>query len=287
MNQSSPHDADPIDAIFDVVASTATDVRAGLVGRRVYESGENPSGEAQLAADLYADELLEDRLLKLDDVGGYASEERKETVTADGRFHVAADPLDGSSNLRSNNAMGTIVGIYDEAAPAAGDALEAAAFVLYGPITTMVTARDGRVTEFVIDDKGNREVVTDDLTLPAEPTVYGFGGRVPQWPDSFAEYVEGVEAELKLRYGGAMIADVNQVLTYGGIFGYPPLSNRPDGKLRLQFEGHPIAYIVESAGGASSNGSRSLLECDPDSLHERTPVFVGNADYVERLERTV
>lgn len=287
MNQSPSDDADPIDAIFDVVASTATDVRSGLVGRRVYESEKNPSGEAQLAADLYADELLENRLLELEAVGGYASEEREETVTVDGRYHVAADPLDGSSNLRSNNAMGTIVGIYDEPAPAAGDALVAAAFVLYGPITTMVTARDGRVTEFVIDDEGHRDVVTEDITLPRDPTVYGFGGRVPQWPDAFADYVETVESELKLRYGGAMIADVNQVLTYGGIFGYPSLIDRPEGKLRLQFEGHPIGYIVESAGGASSNGTRSLLECDPDTLHERTPVFVGNEEYVERLEETL
>lgn len=287
MNQSPSDDADPIDAIFDVVASTATDVRSGLVGRRVYESEENPSGEAQLAADLYADELLENRLLELEAVGGYASEEREETVTVDGRYLVAADPLDGSSNLRSNNAMGTIVGIYDEPAPAAGEALVAATFVLYGPITTMVTARDGRVTEFVIDDEGHRDVVTEDITLPRDPTVYGFGGRVPQWPDAFAEYVETVESELKLRYGGAMIADVNQVLTYGGIFGYPSLLDRPEGKLRLQFEGHPIGYIVESAGGASSNGTRSLLECDPDTLHERTPVFVGDEEYVERLEETL
>ncbi|MFW5959385.1 MAG: class 1 fructose-bisphosphatase [Natronomonas sp.] len=287
MTESSEGDVDSIEAIFDVVASTATDVRAGLVGRRVYESAENPSGETQLAADVYADELLESRLFELDIVGEYASEEREEVSAGDGRFHVAADPLDGSSNLRSNNAMGTIVGIYEEPAPAPGDALVAATFVLYGPITTMVTARDGRVTEFVIDENGHRDVVTEDLTLPDDPTVFGFGGRVPKWPDAFAEYVETVEAELKLRYGGAMIADVNQVLTYGGIFGYPSLLDRPEGKLRLQFEGHPIGYIVESAGGASSNGTRSLLECDPDTLHERTPVFVGNDEYIERLEDTL
>jgi fructose-1,6-bisphosphatase I len=81
-----------------------------------------------------------------------------------------------------------------------------------------------------------------------------------------------------------MIGDVNQVLTYGGIFGYPGLRERPEGKLRLLFEGHPIAHIVESAGGASSNGERSLLECTPERLHERTPLFVGNETYVERLE---
>jgi fructose-1,6-bisphosphatase I len=275
--------SDGIDAILDAVASTAPDVRGGLAGRRVYESAENPSGEQQLAADVYADELLEERLLEVDSVAGYASEERDEILEADGRLHVAADPLDGSSNLKSNNTMGTLFGVYEEPLPTSGRDLVASGFVLYGPITTMVVARDGDVTEYVIED-GDREVVTEDLRLSEEPTVYGFGGRVPKWTDEFAAYVDSVEQELKLRYGGAMIGDVNQVLTYGGIFGYPGLTDRPEGKLRLLFEGHPIAYVVESAGGSSSNGERSLLDCEPERLHERTPLFVGNDEYIERLE---
>jgi fructose-1,6-bisphosphatase I len=278
--------ADAIESILDAVASTAPEVRDGLVGRRAYESGANPSGEQQLAADIYADELLEERLLDIDSVGSYASEERDSVVergTDESAYHVACDPLDGSSNLKSNNTMGTLFGVYDEPLPTSGRNLVASGFVLYGPITTMVVARDGVVREELIDD-GEREVVTEDLTLPEDPVVYGFGGRVPQWTDAFADYVDEVEDELKLRYGGAMIGDVNQVLTYGGIFGYPGLRDRPEGKLRLLFEGHPIAHIVESAGGASSNGERSLLDCTPDDLHERTPLFVGDSDYIDRLE---
>ena len=278
--------SDAIDEVLDVVAATAPEVRGGLAGRRVYESGENPSGEQQLAADVYADELLEERLLDIDAVGSYASEERDEVVEddPDADYHVAADPLDGSSNLKSNNTMGTLFGVYGSPLPASGRDLVASGFVLYGPITTMVVARDGTVTESVVDDEGGREVVDEDLTLPDDPTVYGFGGRVPQWTDDFADYVAEVEEELKLRYGGAMIGDVNQVLTYGGIFGYPGLQDRPEGKLRLLFEGHPIAYVVESAGGASSNGERSLLDCEPDGLHQRTPLFVGDEGYIDRLE---
>jgi fructose-1,6-bisphosphatase I len=282
--------ADAIESILEAVASTAPDVRAGLVGRRVYEAGANPSGEQQLAADVYADELLEERLLDLDAVGSYASEERDsviESETGEGTYHVACDPLDGSSNLKSNNTMGTLFGVYDEPLPTSGQNLIASGFVLYGPITTMVSARDGVVSEDVLTDDGERETVTEDLTLPDDPVVYGFGGRVPQWTDAFADYVKGVEDELKLRYGGAMIGDVNQVLTYGGIFGYPGLRDRPEGKLRLLFEGHPIAYIVESAGGRSSNGERSLLAGKPDGLHERTPLFVGNDEYIGRLESSL
>ncbi len=277
-------DVNAIDAVVDAVASTAPDIRDGLVGRRVYESGANPSGERQLAADVYADELLEERLLEIDSVAGYASEERESVVRDEGSYCVAADPLDGSSNLKSNNTMGTLFGVYDESLPASGENLLASGFVLYGPITTMVLARGGTVTESVIDADGSRTVVTEELTLPDEPTVYGFGGRVPQWHDEFAAYVEEVESELKLRYGGAMIGDVNQVLTYGGIFGYPGLRDHPDGKLRSLFEGHPIAHIVETAGGASSNGRRSLLTVAPDRLHERTPLFVGSEEYINRLE---
>ena len=277
--------SDPVGSVVDVVADTAPEIRAGLAGRRVYENEENPSGERQLAADVYADELLEERLLGLEAVGSYASEERDAVVTADGggQFHVACDPLDGSSNLKSNNTMGTLIGVYDEPLPARGSALIAAGFVLFGPITTMVTARDGTVQEWVLDD-GDRDLVDGDLRLPDDPTVYGFGGRLPQWTEAFADYVAEVEAELKLRYGGAMIGDVTQVLTYGGIFGYPGLRDRPEGKLRLLFEGYPIAHVVETAGGGSSNGDRSLLDLEPDRLHERTPLFVGDRTYIERLE---
>jgi len=272
--------------VVETVAETAPDVRGGLAGRRMYDpdADENPSGEQQLAADLYADDLLEDRLLAIDGVGGYASEEREEMSLADDEgYHVACDPLDGSSNLKSNNAMGTIFGVYDAALPAAGDHLVAAGYVLYGPITTMALAVEGHASEYVVAD-GDLELDTADLSLPDDAVVYGFGGRVPDWPDDFAAYVDAVEDELKLRYGGAMIADVNQVVTYGGVFAYPALESAPDGKLRLVFEGAPIAYVIEAAGGASSDGGRSLLAVEAEELHQRVPVHVGSTGYIERLE---
>lgn len=279
-----------VEAVVDVVTDTAADIRGALAERRSYEAAENPTGDRQLAADVYADQLLEERLLDVAGVAGYASEEREGVVTADSRaggeagVHVACDPLDGSSNLRSNNGMGTIVGVYGQPLPASGETLLAAGYVLYGPITTMVWAQDGTVTEYLLEN-GDREVLTGDVTLPEEPTVYGFGGRAPDWPADFAAFVDAVEDDrLKLRYGGAMVADVNQVLTYGGLFGYPMLADTPEGKLRLQFEGHPMAAVLEAAGGASSDGTEPLLAKAPEDLHERSPVFVGNEELVERLE---
>ena len=322
--------SDAVTEIVETVARAAPEIRGGLSGRRRKADEQNPSGETQMAADVWADELLEARLTAIGGVGQYASEEREKVVDCGGDgdddggdYAVAVDPLDGSSNLKSNNSMGTILGVYDAELPAKGRELVAAAYVLYGPITTMVVARDGEVTEYVIEsetrsnsDGGKarddvpriverqpretasesrdgddrvaveRRAVRENVSLPDDPVVYGFGGRVPDWTDRFADYASQIERELKLRYGGAMIGDVNQVLTYGGVFAYPELESRPEGKLRLQFEGNPIAYVVESAGGASSNGAESLLDAEVTDLHQRTPVYVGNSELIDRLEST-
>jgi fructose-1,6-bisphosphatase I len=286
---------DAVRAAFESAAGSAPEIRGGLPGRRTESGQRNVSGEAVMDADLWADELLGDRLGAIDGVGQYASEEREAVEDVggdpdeDGVYAVAVDPLDGSSNLRSNNPMGTVVGVYDAPLPgpdrdlpAAGTHLVAAGFVLYGPITTMVVAHDGECREYVVENGEHRDV--GPVELPADPKVYGFGGRVPDWPEEFAGYVEAVEQELKLRYGGAMIADVSQVLTYGGVFAYPGLASRSEGKLRLLFEGAPMGYVVEAGGGASSDGDRSLLAVDAAAVHQRVPVHVGNEDLIDRLE---
>jgi fructose-1,6-bisphosphatase I len=276
------HDS-TIDAIVSLIAATTSDVRTAIAEERQYAAESNPTGDRQLAADLRADELFERRLLDLDGVASYASEEREEVVTSDGDLHVAMDPLDGSSNLEPNSGMGTIFGVYDVQPPTVGRNLLAAGFVIYGPVTTMVVARGDTATEHLIHDEESR-VVDDDVTLPDHPTVYGFGGGAESWTDEFAEFAEDVRTSLKLRYGGAMIADVSQVLSYGGLFSYPALEDAPDGKLRLQFEGQPMGYVVEAAGGRSSNGECTLLDVEPDSLHERAPLHLGSERLIERLE---
>jgi fructose-1,6-bisphosphatase I len=281
---------DPVvDAVFDAVAETAPAIRDALPGRRVESGTENPSGETVLAGDVHADELLAEALGEVDGVGSFVSEERPEAIDVGEGYAVAIDPLDGSSNLRSNNTMGTVVGVYDAALPASGRDLVAAGYALYGPITTLVVADDAGVREEVVDrgngdDGVSRSVVVDDLTLPDEPTVYGFGGRVPDWPAAFREYAREVEDELKLRYGGSMVGDVNQVVTYGGVFAYPALVDAPEGKLRLSFEANPIAYIIEAMGGASSDGSGSILDVEPEGLHDRVPLYIGNGRLIDRLE---
>ena len=276
-----------LDAVFETLAALAPEIRASLPGRRVKSDETNPSGETRLEADAYADELIEEALGEIDGVGTYASEEQAEPIdVGSGEVSVACDPLDGSSNIKPNSPMGTIIAVYEGELPAGGDRLLASGFILFGPILTMTVARDGEVTEANVND-GEIDVIDDDVTLPDEPTVYGMGGRVPDWTEGFAAFIDEIEQEYKLRYGGAMVADVNQVLTYGGIFSYPALKSAENGKLRLQFEGIPMAYIMESAGGASSDGSQSILDVDPERFHQRVPVHLGNAELIDRVEETL
>lgn len=272
-----------VDEILDVLTDAAPEIRGSLAGRRGKRAGENPSGETQIAADVMADELLVERLSAIDGVGAVATEEREAPVDCGAGLSVTVDPLDGSSNLASNNPMGTILGVYDASLPARGRDLVAAASVVFGPITTMAVARDGTAVEYELVD-GERQVADDPLELPSDPVVYGFGGGDPSWTEPFAAFAEEIRDELKLRYGGALVADVNQVLEYGGIFAYPALEERPEGKLRHQFEGNPIAYLLEAAGGASSDSDGSILDREPEDLHDRCPIYVGNEALIERLE---
>jgi len=273
-----------VDEIFETLAELGPEIRASLPGRRVKSDETNPSGETRLEADAYADELIEEGLGAIDGVGIYASEEQAEPIdVGSGDISIACDPLDGSSNIKPNSPMGTIIAVYEGDLPAGGDRLLASGFVLFGPILTMTVARDGQVYEANVGD-GEIEIINDDVTIPDDPVVYGMGGRVPDWTEGFANFIDEVEQEYKLRYGGSMVADVNQVLTYGGIFSYPALKSAENGKLRLQFEGIPMAYIVESAGGVSSDGSQSILDVEPTRFHQRVPVHLGNEQLIDRVE---
>jgi fructose-1,6-bisphosphatase I len=276
----------PIAEVFTAIAAVAPQIRAGLPSRRRYLDESNPSGEMQLAADVFADDLLCAAVGDVEGVGWYGSEERPSHIdVGPAELTVCVDPLDGSTNLKPNAAMGTVVSVYASPRCHAAD-LEAAGYVLYGPILTMVTAVDGEVIEWLLDGDEPVSPLREEITLPSEPLVYGFGGRVHDWTPWFTAYVRSIEhdSRLKLRYGGAMIGDVNQVLTYGGIFGYPMLVDAPHGKLRSVFEAIPVGAIIEAAGGRSSDGARSLLRLKPDELHARTPVFVGDAGLIGALE---
>lgn len=275
-----------IDEIIQSVAESAPHISSGLLHRREYVGEENPSDEKVMEADVWANEFLKEKITSIDGVGEYASEEEEEKTDCGEGLSVAIDPLDGSSNIPTNNLVGTIVGVYEEELPCSGRNLLAAFYVLYGPLTTFTIARDGEVEEYVLeeskDDRAELHRASSDIRIKEQNT-YGFGGN-KGWSDDFREIEDSMSQEFKLRYGGSLVGDFNQMLHHGGVFGYPSKQGYENGKYRLLFEGNPMAFIAETAGGASSNGQKSILDVDAEQVHQRVPFFAGQGDLVSRIE---
>jgi len=272
--------------VFQVVAEAAPHIRSGLLHRREYVGEENPSNEKQMEADVWANELLKEQITNVEGVGELASEEGEEIIQCGEGLSVAMDPLDGSSNIPTNNLIGTIISVYDGELPTKGENMYEAFYVVYGPLISIMRTEGDQVNEYVLEEKSGDRVephlASEDIEIP-EPYVYGFGGN-KNWTESFRDFHDEISKELKLRYGGAMVGDVNQVLHQGGLFAYPARTDAPEGKLRLLFEANPVAYIFSKAGGASSNSEQSILSIEPDEVHERTPLFVGNEELIEKAE---
>lgn len=275
--------------VFQSVAEAAPHIRSGLLHRREYVGEENPSNERQMEADVWANELLKEKITNIEGIGEIASEEEEEVIPCGEGLSVAMDPLDGSSNIPTNNLIGTIIGIYDGELPCKGENLVESFYVVYGPLISIMRAENGQVNEYVLEEKtGDRvdpHLASEDIELP-EPYVYGFGGN-KNWTEEFREFEDEISKELKLRYGGALVGDVNQVLHQGGIFAYPARTDAPKGKLRLLFEANPIAHIFQVAGGSSTNGENPILELEARELHQRTPLFVGNQQLIAEVEKNL
>jgi fructose-1,6-bisphosphatase I len=268
-------------SVANAVASVALEIEPQLPTSRGATSESNPSGDAQLTADVTADEQLAETLTALKAVGTYLSEERETAIGSAGRFTVAVDPLDGSKNIRSANCAGIIVGIYEGDLPLSGQEMVGATTVIFGSMTLQTTAVAGTVSRRALSMEGY-ETLNTSVQLPDDPTVYGIGGRRGDRREDVDQYVDNISEEVKCRYGGAMVADVQQVLSFGGVYGYPTVGGYPNGKLRGLVEVVPMAYIVETAGGASTVGTKSALEVPFEVCHDRTPVLMGNQSLVER-----
>ena len=258
---------------------------------RLGEAGtKNKYGEEQKALDVWVNDLLTKKMIESGLVKTVVSEELPDIVTSQdkkGKFNVAMDPLDGSSNVKSNNLFGTIVGVYKSSDKIGKGRKQIAAFYkLYGPNTTLTIGTGDGVHEFVKGRKTTQEffLYKEDVTFP-EPKIYGVGENPEKWIPEFALFVTLLRSKgLKLRYGGSFVGDFNQILHQGGFFGYPATLDKPKGKLRLVFEGNPMAYIAEHAGGSSSCGSKNLLDIDPINIDSRIPIYVGNKELIQSLE---
>lgn len=254
--------------------------------RRTLAGGKNVHDEAQMKLDVVADAILKKRLEQETafDIRQFASEEQDEILILKndgGPYSVTVDPLDGSSLIDVNLAVGTIIGIYKGAILSgrpARENLAAAMCIVYGPLTTLLYTAGRGTHEFVLDPTGNFVVSNEDLQLRESGEIYAPGGLARDWLPNHAQFIRELEQRgYKLRYSGGLVPDFNQImLKRGGIFSYPALTGAPDGKMRLLFEALPLALLIEQAGGRATDGVRDILDVVPRDIRDRTPLYIGS-----------
>jgi len=282
--------------------------KAGLVDIIGYTGDVNVHGETVKKLDEYADEVIFKALDHCGHLCVMASEEAEEIRPIPEKFETGSyvllyDPLDGSSNIDVNVSVGTIFSIHRKVSSGERGCLEdclqpgrdqvAAGYVVYGSSTMLVYTTGHGVHGFTLDPSiGEFLLSHPDMKIPTPgKEIYSVNeGNYPHWSSSqkrLVRHLKGEEGDraFSSRYIGSMVADVHRTLLYGGLFMYPADARNPHGKLRLLYEGSPMAMIIEEAGGMSSDGRRSLLDVEVTELHQNTPVYLGNREYVEMAER--
>jgi fructose-1,6-bisphosphatase I len=221
------------------------------------------------------------------------------------RYVMVLDPLDAVSPTDYTVSIGTIFGIYkprvrgvfeEEDCLQPGRELAAAGYILYGSSTAMVYSSGQGVNEFTLDPGlGEFLLSHENIRLPTPARYYSLNHAHDDfWTAGmrrYARYLQGKDSEfpggLSMRYTGSLVADFHRNLLAGGIFCYPADTIYPQGKMFLTYEANPLAFLAEQAGGMATDGHRPILDIKPTALHQRTPLFIGNRELVERLERFV
>ena len=288
--------------IISALGISAKTIAARLKRARIEDvlgdlGAENIQGEQQQKLDVIANDVLIQVLRGRDGVGIIGSEEDDELIYVDSgpqgspRYAVLFDPLDGSSNLDVGGSVGTIFSIFelsqdDDQALKKGREQIAAGYVLYGSSTIFVLTTGHGVNMFVLDPAvGAFMLVEENVRIPDYGKVYSVNeANADSFSAGYQNYLTQCrEQGFSSRYSGAMVADVHRVLLKGGIFLYPATAAAPNGKLRLMYEANPMAMIIKEAGGAISTGELSIVDVEPTSLHQRTPVILGSEDNVADL----
>ncbi|MDO9538788.1 MAG: class 1 fructose-bisphosphatase [Methanocalculus sp.] len=275
-------------SLICLIAKQAGPIRSAFLSNQRYAASLNSSGELQAEMDTWSDKLITDVLSASGLVCAIASEEQEHIVECPASqrgYVVVMDPLDGSSLIAVNLAVGTIIGIFEGGSVLQpGRTMKAALYLLYGPMTTLTLSIGSGVALFALSDDGRYLLMEDGIRIP-EGNLYGSGGVRPEWTDKHARFIAAIENEGgKCRYSGSFVADFHQILKYGGLYAYPAAKGKPDGKLRLVFEAQPIGFLAAQAGGRISNGSSDILDIMPSEVHQKTPIYVGSRGLIERLE---
>ncbi len=276
------------------LSEAAHEISSTIIQASTKKAGSmNASGEEQIAMDILANDILVRTVKTNPYVLAYGSEEVDELGKASdtGLYSVFFDPLDGSSLFDVNFAVGTIIGIY-EGADVIGRTPRgqvAALYTMYGPRTTMMLSVGQGTHEFLLTEAG-WELLTEDVKVANGKKYFAPGNlRAAQERADYLELVNWyMKEQYTLRYSGGMVPDLNHIFKKGtGVFMYPGMPSAPEGKLRLLYECGPMAYLMEQAGGASSNGEKSVLDIEIKTLHQRTPIFIGVKEEVERSTKAL
>ncbi len=273
--------------VIMLLSKQATDIKAGFLSARGAADTKNVYGETQMALDKRADEILIAALKESKLVSWIATEEQPDIIEVKGAvnpFGITIDPLDGSSLIDVNLAVGTIVGIYSGSVLEPGNTMLGALYILYGPLTTLTYTTGSGVHDFVMGEDGNFTLMQENLTIP-EGKLYAPGALRKDYLPYHKKFIEQLESEgYKLRFSGSFVADVHQILHKGGMFTYPAFVGKENGKLRLLFEGTPLGKLVTEAGGAVSNGTINLLDVKPTAVSDRTPIYIGGRKEIALIE---
>lgn len=289
---------------YDFVAfKSYQQVLISSFARRYGIAGEtNVQGEVVKKLDVLSNDMFINQLQSSYTTCMLVSEENEKCIEIEtekqGKYIVCFDPLDGSSNIDCLVSIGSIFGIYrktSDGPPTVNDALQtgrklvAAGYTLYGSATMFVLALEsGGVNGFTYDPSLGEFVLTDaNMKIPERGNIYSINeGYYSQWDSSVQEYIQAKKDPSKgktygARYVGSMVSDVHRTIKYGGIFIYPATTSSKNGKLRLLYEGIPMSYIVEKAGGRASSGKIDILDIVPTSIHQRSPIYLGSKLDVE------
>jgi len=297
-------------AVVNTCSTLSHEVAQGaLIGLLGSAGSGNVQGEVQQKLDIIANDQLMDGVKECKSLAGLASEEMELPVAVQGTgdYLLLFDPLDGSSNIDVNVSIGTIFSILKKQDPSAplqtsdfllsGRHQVAAGYVVYGPQTTMaLTLGDGVVMFTLNKETGEFLLIKDTVTISPATKEFAINmSNMRHWADPVRRYVEECLAgttgtrdkDFNMRWIASMVADVHRVLSRGGVFMYPWDKRDPKkaGKLRLMYEANPMSFLVEQAGGASINGTQTIMDLQPTDLHERVSVMLGSKEEIERLKQ--
>ncbi len=297
-------------AVVNTCSTLSHEVAQGaLIGLLGSAGSGNVQGEVQQKLDIIANDQLMDGVKGCKSLAGLASEEMELPVAVQGAgdYLLLFDPLDGSSNIDVNVSIGTIFSILKKQDPSAplqtsdfllsGRHQVAAGYVVYGPQTTMaLTLGDGVVMFTLNKETGEFLLIKEAVTISPSTKEFAINmSNMRHWADPVRRYVEECLAgttgardkDFNMRWIASMVADVHRVLSRGGVFMYPWDKRDPKkaGKLRLMYEANPMSFLVEQAGGASINGTETIMDLQPTGLHERVSVMLGSKEEIDRLKQ--